>query len=675
MAKDPYRYFRIEARELHQSLSQDALALGREGGGQEVVKRFLRHAHTLKGAARVVRASTIADAAHAMEDAIAPFRDEPASVSREAIIQVLSSLDVVAAEIADLDGPRPEGGPDAKPGGTTDLASVRIEVSRLDELLSQLTRAGVTMHAILGSAEALAEPLALARQLAALAASSGSAATTVQRLSSRLASSLEASVRRLDEQAARAERSVRAGARLASELRLLPVSEILPTMDRAIHDAAAGSDKRVRLAFSGGATRLDAHVLAALREALLHLVRNAVAHGIEPPAERSERGKPPVGMVEVSVVREARSVRVICRDDGRGIDTEALRRVAAGRMTEEDVARLGEGQILDLALRGGMSTSARVDGVSGRGVGLEAARNVIERCRGTLALRTSRGEGTTVQMSLPVSMATAQLLLVDAAGRLLGIPSEAVVRVLRVDRGEVTRVGEASALAWDGETLPFAWLHALLGWPRDAARASGRMTAVIVATGSQKTALGVSGLQGSVDVTVLPVPADAGDTPGVTGAFLGVDGQPVLVADPAWLVSAAAVGKAGSTDDGNVIPPVLVIDDSLTSRMLQRMILETAGYQVDVAASAEEALEKTAVRRHAAYLVDVELPGMDGFELVRRTRAEPRTAAVPAIVITSRGAEEDRRRGMEAGADAYFVKSRFDESELLRTLARLIGAP
>jgi two-component system chemotaxis sensor kinase CheA len=372
---------------------------------------------------------------------------------------------------------------------------------------------------------------------------------------------------------------------------------------------------------------------------------------------------------------ERRGTRVVfrCRDDGRGVDLEAVRAAAArrGLLPTGAAAGLDDAALTALLLRGGISTSTTVTDVSGRGVGLDVVRDVAARLHAEVALRTERGRGTEVEVVVPVSLTALTALHVEASGAVAALPLDAVRSATFLEGGRVVRTAEGSAVAHRGALVPFVPLADVLGRPRPPGQRRS-WSAVVVEAGAGRVVLGADRLVGTAEVVVRPLPAYLGLDPAVAGAALDGEGNPRLVLDPAGLVAGARGRGTYEEEAPAPRPPVLVVDDSLTTRMLEQSILESAGYEVEVAVSAEEALDKARARRFGLFLVDVEMPGMDGFEFVRVTRAEPRLAAVPAILVTSRSAQEDRERGLAAGASAYVVKGEFDQGRLLATIEELL---
>ncbi|WP_433203977.1 hybrid sensor histidine kinase/response regulator [Dactylosporangium sp. CS-047395] len=668
--KDPLRYFRIEARELVDHLGQGVLDL-QGGAGTEPVARLLRHAHTLKGAARVVRQSGLADLAHALEELLMPYREaEPPAAITGDLLRITDAMD---AQVVALDKPAIS--------EKTDISEKSEVVEReatadVDDLLEAVDEAHARFAPLRTHTESLdkarraAETLAeqLRGERAAPAASALSAELTT--LGRRLTETVEQVARELDDIRGRAER-----------LRLVPAATVLSTLHRAVYDVASTEGKQVQFDSQGGDLRLDPHVLAQAGNALLHVVRNAVSHGVEPEAERVAAGKAAQGRVSVDVRRRGRFAAFRCRDDGRGFDLDAVRRQAERRGLVPAGAEADVRELMRLLMQGGISTSERVTGVSGRGIGLDAVRDVAERLGGDVSVSTEPGRGTTVELVVPLALVSLSGLVVQAGGVLAALPLDAVRTCVLLPAVENAAAAMAGALAHDGKVLTFLPLSRVL--PADAPNGNpnGGAVAVVLAAGDEVFAVGADRLLGTSTLVVRPLPELAPAAPVVGGVSIDAEGNPRIVLDPAGLAAAAATAGGAHVPvepeeaAKSELPPILVVDDSLTTRMLERSILESAGYRVELAASAEEGLERARQRPYALFLVDIDMPGLDGFAFVELTRADPQTAATPAILVSSRASAEDRRRGADAGAAAYMVKSAFDQEELLARIRELAGAP
>jgi two-component system chemotaxis sensor kinase CheA len=682
----------------------------------DVIASLLRLAHTLKGAARVVRQTAIAEQAHAIEDALAPLREPGATISAEWTDQVLKRLDVISGNVTALEGaPRPEGSPAeassaASSGGdaptragvssTLPVTSVRADVAEMDSIIDGLAETSVQLRALRGTAAIIERAHKLADELAMQAAhvpladprravtgggSMPAAAGALRMRSSteELRSVLGELERRLVGGIDQTEREVRQVRDAAERLRLLSADSLLATLERAARDAARSLQKEVVFAAKGGDVRLDASVLAALQGALVQLVRNAVAHGIEPPDERTRAGKSPTGRIEVAVVRRGNSVVFTCRDDGRGVDLDAVRRAAAasGRLPRPAGSPAVDRQhLLDLLLQGGLTTSGALTEISGRGVGLDIVREACARLGGRLTVATDPGAGTRFDLTVPVSISAIEALVAESGGIKVALPLQSVRGILRVTKADVARTAEGDSIVHGGQAIPLLPLAALVarGGAARVAAGVGPWTVAVVAAGdgseAQVAAVSLERLLGTARVVVRLLPPLAPADPIAVGAALDFEGIPQIVLDPARLVAAARRMRGASmAAEVKPAPSVLVIDDSLTTRMLEQSILESAGYEVDLAVSAEEGLEKARLRRYQLFLVDVEMPGMDGFTFVERTRADPVLRSTPAILVTSRNAAADKQRGEDAGARAYIVKGEFNQDHLLQTIRELVA--
>ena len=687
MAKDQYKYFRIEARELLEGLNQGVLEFERGSRDKDLVGRILRLAHTLKGASRVVKQPEIAELAHSIEDAFAPLREDKGEVPGERINQVLDFLDRIAIKVASLEIVSAEGrGETPLPVSEEVFETVRVEVEEIDALLDGVSEASVQITALRQVSETAVRAGQLASILFASQAqrpkleSSGSEQTDVNAKACALAEELRGHLERLGPSLVAGVEEVAAEFAQVREatnrLRLLSAATVFPSLERAVRDAAQSLHKEIRFESSGGDIRLDTHVLTALRDALLHVVRNAVAHGIESLPERRAAGKPLRGRVELQVERRGSRAAFICRDDGRGIDVEAVRRAAIqrGLVATSEATSLGLEEAVRIIMKGGVTTTTSVDEVSGRGIGLDVVRETAARLRGEVTVRSETGIGTSFEMCVPVSVSSLTALEVDAGGTIASLPLDAVRQTLRVADCDIAHSAGTDSIVYDGRAIPFLPLTRVFGKKMVMERKLKSWSAVVLEASTGVVAIGVDRLLGAATIVVRPLPPLAAADPIVAGVSLDPEGDPQLVLDPERLVAAACVGMApGLEPVSGKRPPVLVIDDSLTTRMLERNILESAGYDVDLTTSGEEALGKAHEKQYGLFLVDVEMPGMDGFEFVSRTQADAVLRAVPSILVTSRNAAEDRRRGEQVGARAYIVKGDFDQGFLLQKIREFIG--
>jgi two-component system chemotaxis sensor kinase CheA len=672
VAADPYKYFRVEARELVEQLGRGVLELEREGTGPEVVARLLRLAHTLKGAARVVKQQDIAKLAHEVEDLLAPFREKPGPAPRDRLEDALALLDGIGARVRSLSPPREDA---ARPEADESFRTLRTDVAEMDALLGGIAEAETQ----LGTLRRTVESLGQARHLATVIA--GHAAAPAARGAGKAAAAddLRAFLIDVERELARgAERALRelGEVRSAGErLRLLPVSALFGPLERTVRDTARALGKQATFRGEGGDVRLDGHVLGALQTALVQVVRNSLAHGIELQPERITAGKPAEGSVVLEVARRGARVVFVCRDDGRGVDLVAVRQaLERKRLLSADTALLAEDDLLRLLLEGGVSTSSAVTDVSGRGVGLDVVREAASRLGAQVAIRTHAGQGTTVEIVVPVSLSSVSALVVEAGGARAAIPMSAVARIMRLAQSDIVRSPEGDAMPYEGGLIPFAPLARFVGEGEGGAVTSREMlSAVVFSGGGRSGAIGVDRVLEGTTVLVRALPALAPVDPIVAGVSIDAEGTPRPVLDPERLVEAVRRAERAAPHPRSPRAPILVVDDSLTTRMLEQSILESAGYTVELATSGDEALDKAHRQTYALFLVDVEMPGMDGFGLLERLQSDPDLRRIPSILVTSSSSAEDRQRGAQAGARAYVVKSEFDQVDLLRRIGSLMA--
>lgn len=681
MAKDVYRYFRVEARDLLEQLGMGILELEKGGGDGQTVPRLLRLSHTLKGAARVVRQSEIAEHAHAIEDVLAPLRDSAGAMPRAPVDAMLKLLDGIATHVAALvpaaDAEPPRVG---KPAPEKAPSTVRADVAELDALLEGISQAHAQIAALRRHEGAAQRARDLADRLVVhlsprrrrgelLAGSpSQSMAEEMRAVVGGLGRGLAGCVDQMD-------RELRQVRDAAEQLRLIPAATLFAALERSTRDAAQTLGKRVIFEARGGDVRLDAEVLGAVQSALLQMVRNAVAHGIESEGERIARHKPIEGRVTLDIARQGRRMVFSCTDDGAGVDLDGVRRAAQRKgWLAPTTQELDAQALLQLLLRGGLSTTTVVTEVSGRGIGLDVVRDAVERLGGEVAVDTTAGRGTTLRLTVPLSIVALDALIVEAAGMVASIPLDNVQRTLRHGMQEIARTAHGDSMVHDGKVIPFTSLSRVLQ-PAAPPRTGRFGSAVIIEGAGAVAAIGVDRLLGTARVVLRPLPAFTPAAPAVAGASLDVEGRPQLVLDPDGLVREAQRAGAQPQPNDIVRKSVLVVDDSLTTRMLEQSILESAGYIVHAAVSAEQGLEQARRHRYALFLVDVEMPGMDGFTFIERTRADPALRDVPAILVTSRSSPEDRRRGQEVGAQGYIVKSEFAQAEFLQRVHELVQVP
>lgn len=466
----------------------------------------------------------------------------------------------------------------------------------------------------------------------------------------------------------------------------LPFSRLLERFPKMVRDLAHELGKQVDLALEGQDIEIDRRILDQLHDPLLHLLRNAVDHGIETPEERRRAGKPAQGRISVRVrPLEQDRMEIVVADDGRGIDRDKVLEAAkdAGLLDAAQAVSLGQDACLELIFRSGMSTRRAVTDISGRGLGLAIAHERVERLGGALRLETRPGHGVSFHMTMPLSFSSFPALAVLAGGRTFLLAKSGVERVLLLEKDETLRIEGREAVPYIDQTLPLVDLAAILGLPMteraepdDASVAGSRNShALVLAAGQNRLALRVEALLGEQEVMVKSLGSQLRRVRNVAGITLLGDGSLAAILHTPDLVASGLSGQIVVERPARMEPPrprtVLVVEDSVTSRMLLKAVLESSGYRVLTAVDGQEALVRLRGELPDVVVSDVQMPRMDGLELTRRIREDKALAALPVILVTSLDSPADRERGVDAGASAYIVKSSFDQGNLLETVRRL----
>lgn len=480
--------------------------------------------------------------------------------------------------------------------------------------------------------------------------------------------------------------------------RMRPFGDATLGMARLVRDLGRELGKQVRLEIAGRATEVDRDILEQLEAPLTHLLRNAVDHGLEAPEERSASGKPAEGRIAVEAGHTGGMLLVRVGDDGRGIDAAAVGRrvVERGLASAEMVGRMSEAEVLDFVLLPGFSTRDAVSEISGRGVGLDAVQSMVHAAGGSMRIESRPGQGTTFVLRLPVTRSVLRALIVSIAGEPYAFPLARSERVLSIDPAELRTVEGRPYVAVDGESIALVAAREVLDvigagplpgpppWP-EAATKKGTISAVVIGERAQRFALEVDGFAGEFDLVVRPLDARLGKVPDVAAVSTLQDGRPVLILDVEDLVRSIDVlvsggrlsrsRRAASETPERRSKRVLVIDDSLTVRELERRLLEGEGYTVEIAVDGVEGWNALSIADYDLILSDVDMPRMNGIELTRRIRADARLRGVPVVIVSYKDRDEDRLRGLEAGADHYLTKSSFQDETLVRVVRDLIGGP
>lgn len=466
--------------------------------------------------------------------------------------------------------------------------------------------------------------------------------------------------------------------------RMRPFRDGVQGLPRLVRDLAKQLGKRARLEIVGETTEVDRDILERLDAPLNHLVRNAIDHGLEKPEERQAAGKPETGMLRVEAAHRAGLLSITVADDGRGINLARLRAkvVERGHTTSEVAGRLSEAELLDFLFLPGFSTASQVTEISGRGVGLDVVRSMVESVGGHIRLQVEANRGTAFQIELPVTLSVLRAVVVDIAGEPYAFPHNRIDRVIRVARDELRSIENRQYIEVDGQSVGIVIARQVLQLDGQEA-AEDDLLVVLLGDRATRYGLVVDGLLGEQDLVVRPMDRRLGKVPNLNAAAILDDGSPALIVDPddmrrsiERLLQSSRLDRAGAQaaeQNGRRRKRILVVDDSITVREVERQLLASHGYLVEVAVDGMEGWNLIREGGFDLVISDIDMPRLNGLELVRRMKADNRLQALPVVIVSYKDRDEDRMRGLEAGANHYLAKSSFHDDSLLQAVRELIG--
>jgi two-component system chemotaxis sensor kinase CheA len=701
--------FREVTQDRVEKLSTSLMALER-GGGEEARGEIARELHTLKGEARMMGFTGLSQVIHAAEDLLKIL---PAQKPGDRLDTLLKACDAIPGFLsASPDGGAPaqqwvarlrglmrapEGdvaagvvaepeAPKAELRGDKAAQSIRVDVDRLDEIA---TMAG---DLLVDGARSTGRTKELTTLFARWSRLADRVVTVSEKLRAqgleKVAEQIEGDVHLLHSDTFRFLRahadsvsSARGQFALLAErvgaARLVPLASLLAGFPRAARDLAKEQGKEVDCVVKGGDTGVDKTILLSLNDPMVHLLRNAVDHGVEPPEEREKAGKPRVARLTISARTDGDLLAVTVEDDGRGIDPQRIRAAAVrkGLVGEAQAAGLSARAAVDLIFQAGFSTREEAGEVSGRGVGLDVVRKKVTGLGGSVVVDSEPGKGTRFVLRMPQSLSLMKVLLVRIDDDVYGLPAVDVESVGRIDPTEIAEVAGIRAVRHRGRLMPVVALGPLLslnGGPRNP-----RPISAFISHGQEGAAVVVDGLYGEREVAVKPPGAFVKGMRFVSGAAALEDGRVALLLSTPDLVAAARrlASPALSRGRDRRRLRILLVDDSAIAREAEAALLRSLGHEVEEANDGEDGWQKLQAGTFQLLLTDVQMPVLDGIDLARRVKASPRFQKLPIVILSSLSAPEERRRGVDAGADAYLVKGELDAEALAATMERLCGVP
>jgi len=713
--------FLEEVEEHVSSFNRDLLALeAGESAPAALLQSLFRTAHNLKGASRAVDVGLVESACHGLEDVLARARDGVRPLDTEAFAILFATADAIqdaaarlrekqsladsplAALISRLTAFVPAARPaPAAPGAPPPVPATALGPALLDrrngdtlrvgaeKLDAVLTRSGELLLAVRQAERRRGDWTALEDAAAGVAAD-------VRRLQALLPAAVPSATRaaayqvgagidKLTDGLERAVADATAGGRglvrTATDLdagvrslRMVPFAEAGHGLERAVRDLALAAGKDVAFKLMGHEVELDRAVAERLKSPLLHLVRNAVDHGIESPPERAGAGKPAAGVITVSAALKGARVEIAVSDDGRGLDRERIREEARARGLPESA---DDRDLMALVFHPGLSTARALTAVSGRGVGLDVVKSQVNALHGTVGIESVAGSGTTFTLTVPLTVTLIRALLVESAGHTFALATTQVLGLRRLSPREVRNVGGREMLAVNHGLLPLISLAGALGLaPPRRDRGQGGFV-VLVEAGTSRVAFVVDELLAEQDLVVTALGRRLRRVPNVAGCALLEDGDIAIILSAAELAESALRAPLRRPLLAAAAPEavrrrLLVADDSVTTRTLEKTILEEAGYEVRLAADGHQAWRILQEEAIDLVVADVEMPGMDGFTLTDTLRHSSVLGRIPVVLVTSLSSDKDRARGLEVGADAYIVKSGFGRDGLVDAVGQLL---
>ena len=737
-----------EAREHVNSLNDGLVGLEKNPGDRETINNIFRSAHTIKGSAKMMKLTPIAEVSHKLEDVLGALRDGRISYSGNLWDLLFKALDSVSGMIANVaDGVeisadnaalceelgKAAEGAEVQPLNATPAGAVEGAVGEASAVPAEAVESGGAKEPgkageAAGASSSRAPQVAAEKQAGEARAK---AAETVrvraekldeiikllgelvsrQNLTRKKVSNLkglELAMKRrpaadrggqdllqsdmammlnlgkltadLKEECVSQELLVAELQEKALKLRMVPLSIIFDPLGRMARDFARSFGKEVEFVVEGGEIELDRKMTEKLGDPLVHMLRNAMDHGMETPGERAAAGKPEKGLIRISASCEAGNVLLEISDDGRGISPGKIREKALRRKlySEEELGRMSGPELTDLIFLPGFSTSEIITDMSGRGVGMDVVRNnIVEDLKGGLSIASKEGLGTTFHVRLPLTLAIARALIVRVSGLHFGITSHYVVEILKMAESEMIAVVDKKAMRVREEFIPVVKLSALLGLPGVNGNGNDESLVITLMMGSEKLGVAVDGLSNEENVVIKSLPSHMKNVQMVSGVTVSGDNEiisilhvPALYAKSREMMDARRP-RAAREEKREI--SILVVDDSINTREIEKSILEAYGYRVELAGDGFEALEMLRKRQYDLVVTDIEMPRLDGFSLTARLREDAAYKETPIIIVTSLEKEEDKKRGIKVGANAYIVKGSFDQTNLIETVRNLVG--
>lgn len=718
--------FKEEGLEYIQRLGDGLLKLEKDPKDIAVLEDIFRYAHSLKGAARVLGLSEIAKVAHDLESTFSLAKEGKLAITPERIDTLSHGIDAVKSlitkgapadvkEVRDNNIPKAadeelsEKMPTLKPGRRASdkqfLNTIRVSTEKLDSLMNQVGELLVSKMRFEQRLEEINSLIVLyedlvkglnrvkrnnlrlnmvgkadkgGRRYGVYEEKNGIVNDLIEDLIGfndemmRFSSMLYENQIDLDLVTNALQGSVK-------NIRMLPLSTIFEAIPMMVRDLSRRLNKKVSFKIQGEGIELDKRILEGLKDPVVHLITNCIDHGIEATEERRMVGKDEEGLINVAVAAKGSFIEINIEDDGRGVSVEKIKEKAVKRgiVTNDMLPNLNNEQIINLIFEPGFSTSEIITDISGRGVGMDVVKKNVEELNGMVFIQSDLGKGCKTIVRVPFTLVTVMVLLIEVGDEVCALPETAIDRLLNIKEGDIFTIEGSAVFRCDEDIIPINKLSYALGFQKEREKKSGEEYPVIViGHGEKKVAFIADDFIKEEEVVIKTLTFPLAKVKNVAGAAILGDGRIAIVLNPVDLIDSArgveSIPIKRAEEKEVIKKSVLIVDDSITTRILEKNILESSGYNVTLAVDGVDAYNKLHEGEFDIIVLDVQMPNMDGFSFTEKVRSAKEFKDTPIILLTSLESDDDKRRGIEAGADAYIVKRTFNQDNLLETIKRLI---